>query len=215
MAQPQNLDELLRRTGGGDSQAFDALYNVASGLLLDYLRNHFSSSLSLEDMEDVVHNVLVRLPHTAATYRGEHNTSSAWKWLYTLVRNEALRMVHVYKRYPQDDNTPHDADAEIAPPVSKRNLFQGELTEKGGRLVENEALKKALIDQVLRYVQTLPVQDQTVFYMRFVHNYTLEQIGRKIGRTKVRVKQIVDGLVRRIQQKLGVDLSQDGWSFSD
>ena len=81
--------------------------------------------------------------------------------------------------------------------------------------MENEALKQAILDQVLQYVGTLPTQDRTVFYLRFVQNYTLEQIGRQIGRTKVRVKQIVDSLVKRIRQKLGVDLSQDGWSFSD
>ena len=152
---------------------------------------------------------------TAATYRGDHNTSSAWKWLYTLVRNEALRLVHAYNRYSQDNNAPHDTDIEDTLPVSKRNLFQGELPEEGGRYVENEALKQAILDQVLQYVGTLPTQDRTVFYLRFVQNYTLEQIGRQIGRTKVRVKQIVDSLVKRIRQKLGVDLSQDGWSFSD
>lgn len=215
MTQPQNLDELLRRTGGGDFQAFNDLYNIASGPLLAYIRNHFSSTLSLEDMEDVVHGVLVRLPQIAAAYRGEHNASSAWKWLYTLVRNDALKMVNVYQRYSQDDNTPHDNDMDVAPSVSKRNLFQGELQEKGGRFVENEALNMAILDQVLRYVRTLPAQDRKVFYLRFVQNYTLEQVGREIGRTKVRVKQIVDGLVQRIQQELGVDLSRDGWSLSD
>lgn len=215
MTQPQNLDELLRRTGGGDSQAFDALYNVASGPLLAYLWNHFSSSLSQQDMEDVIHSMFVRLPKTAETYRGDHNASSAWKWLYTIVRNDALKMVREYKRYSRDDSAPHEPHMEIVPSVSKRSPFQGELPEEDGRHVENEALKKAVLNQVLQYVRTLPAQDQKVFYLRFVQNYTLEKIGREIGRTKVRVKQIVDGLVRRIQQELGVDLSQDRWSFSD
>ena len=44
--------------------------------------------------------------------------------------------------------------------------------------------------------------------MRFVLDYTFEQIGHVIGKTKVRAKQIIDALIERIRIFVGVDLTQ-------
>ena len=43
--------------------------------------------------------------------------------------------------------------------------------------------------------------------LRFVFEYTFEQIGHEIGRTKVRAKQIIDALIEKIRRSVGVDLT--------
>jgi len=45
--------------------------------------------------------------------------------------------------------------------------------------------------------------------LRFSNGYTFEEIGRQIGRTKPRAKQIIDGLIEKIRRITGVVLSQD------
>ncbi len=214
MSHTQSLHDLVRQTGNGDPQAFEDLYMTMRGPLLQYVRNRYRSTLGEEDAEDVIHNLFTRLPREAARYRGIHNDASAKKWLYTLAYNEALRMAYAARRFSEFDDGPRDPDLEVDPAVPEKSCFPGDLQWEGGRVVEEQAMDKSIIEQVFAYVRSMSVEEQTIFVMRFVHNYTFEQIGQYLGRTKVRAKQIVDRLIARIREALGVDLTRDDWSPS-
>jgi RNA polymerase sigma factor (sigma-70 family) len=214
VSQTQSLHDLVRKTGDGDPQAFEDLYLTMREPLLNFVRSRYHSALSQEDAEDVIHNLFARIPREAAHYRGIHNDASAKKWLYTLTRSEALRMIDAVKRFSQFDDGPRDTEMETDPAVPERSFFPGDLQREGGRAVEEQAMDKSIIDQVFAYVQSMSMEEQTIFIMRFVHHYTFEQIGQYLGRTKVRAKQIVDGLIERVREALGVDLALDDGSPS-
>jgi DNA-directed RNA polymerase specialized sigma24 family protein len=50
----------------------------------------YRSILGEQDAEDVIHNVFLKLPKEARSYKGKHNVASAKTWLYTIVRSEAM-----------------------------------------------------------------------------------------------------------------------------
>lgn len=206
-----SLHNLIIRIGNGDPSAFDTLYLNMREPLCKRIYAGYSPTLSIEDAEDAVQNAFIAIRRYASTYSGKHNEASARKWINTIVSHEASRMVKTKKKLfiSLDDFDGPAGDGERGTAVPERHLSQGGRYREGERLVEEGAERAILLNKVLANVQQNLTRDEMeILFMRFVFDYTFEQIGREIGRTKARAKQIVDALIEKIRQSIGVDLTQ-------
>lgn len=211
MEKNDSLHNLLLRLGNGDPSAFDALYVRMREPLCNKILSKYGSTLSMEDAEDAVQNAFIRIKHHASGYNGKYNEASAHKWLNTIVFHEAFKMVEASKRISisLDDDKDGTYDfAQNKDAVPEGSPYKSDLYREGSRSVEDHAERAILLGKVLAGAQQcLTVEEMRLLSMRFSFEYTFEQIGCEIGKTKVRAKQIIDALIERIRKSIGVDLT--------
>jgi len=87
-------EDLMRRTQGGDKQAFSLLYERYSSSVLSYLYRMLGN---VEDVESIGQEVFLRAFRFAPTYRYPQKFST---WLFTITRNLAINYSRRRKRSP-------------------------------------------------------------------------------------------------------------------
>jgi RNA polymerase sigma factor (sigma-70 family) len=197
-----SLHELLRRTGNGDTTAFELLYDRMRQPLCDMITWKYRT-LTQEDAEDVVQNAFIKISLHADQYQGIRDEASAKGWMRKIVLREALKVIDMNKRLtdmPDDENGYLATGSHAVPDGSRRRYGS---TQEGRRSVEEQVERKISLDGVLSSARKLSAKEQSVLNMRFEEERTFEEIGREIHRTKPRAKQIVDGIVAKIRKSLG------------
>jgi len=205
-----SLHDLILGIGNGDPSAFDALFSRMCDRLVLKVLGRFSPTLSKEDAEDAVQNAFLRIQLKAHTYDGKRNEASAHKWINTIVFREASKMVEVSKRLPIpfDDPDGTSGSGQDRPAVPERSSYRSTLYREGKRSLEDSAEKTILLAAIRTGAHRwLSPREMEILLMRFEREYTYEEIGHEIGRTKVRAKQIVDALIERIRRFTGVNRS--------
>lgn len=212
MEKYDSLHNLILRIGSGDPSAFDSLYLRMREPLRKRILARYGPALSKEDAEDAVQNAFIRIRSHASRYTGKYNEASANKWMNMIVFHEASRMLDVSKRLLDlldDDPDGTGGFAANSPAVPQRIPHKSDLYQKGKRSVEDDVERAILLGRVLAGAQQcLTADEMRLLSMRYVLEYTFEQIGREIGKTKARAKQIIDALIEKIRRFLGVDLTQ-------
>ena len=210
MKKNDSLHNLIIRIGSGDPSAFDHLYEMIREPLCNKILGKYSPTLSREDAEDAVQNAFMTIERSASGYRGKNNEASARKWINTIVFHEASRIMKTSKRlfFSLDDLGGSGKSTRNNSAIPERSLYKSRPHQEGSRPIEDYAEKAILLGKVLAGAQQcLTVDEMKLLSMRFVFEYTFEQIGREIGRTKVRAKQIIDALIEKIRRSVGVDLT--------
>jgi RNA polymerase sigma-70 factor (ECF subfamily) len=87
-------EDLMRRTQGGDKQAYAMIYERYSGAVLSYLYRMLGN---VEDVESIGQEVFLRAFRFAPTYRYPQKFST---WLFTIARNLAINNARRKKRSP-------------------------------------------------------------------------------------------------------------------
>ena len=89
--------------------------------------------------------------------------------------------------------------------ITLKDVIPNENSEDQVQLIHNETLKRLLNDMVNK----LPSREQQIVRMRFglgiAKDYTLEEVGRKFGVTRERIRQIELKALGRIMNELGGD----------
>jgi RNA polymerase sigma factor (sigma-70 family) len=207
----QGLHELIKMIGNGDLMAFDALYMKMRQPLCKKILWKYGPTLTKEDAEDAVQNTFLKIRQYASSYNGQHNEASAYQWINQIVFSEALKIVNANKRLLNSLDDPNGTQnkSEYASAVPERSRVKGDLYREGQRSVEDRVEMQITLEKIFSSIhQRFTAEEQNMLKMRFVLDYTFEQIGRVIGKTKVRAKQIIDALVERIRVFIGVDLTQ-------
>ena len=208
MTENQSLHELIRMIGNGDPTAFDALYARMRQPLVTKLMWNYRHSLTKEDAEDIVQNTFIKITQYASRYNGLHTEASAKSWMYKIAFSEAIKIINVSKRLSSsidDESGTHSERNSAVPDGSRRSSGS---TQEGKRSVEEHAEKSISLKKVSSSVKRMTVEEQKMLTLRFEDEFTFEQIGKEIGRTKPRAKQIIDGLVGRIRKAIGAEPSQ-------
>jgi RNA polymerase sigma factor (sigma-70 family) len=201
-----SLHNLIRMMGNGDPTAFNTLYTMMRQPLCNKLLWKYRSSLTKEDVEDIVQNTFVKVQLYASRYNGLHNDASAKNWMYKIANSEALKIINMNKRLSNtidDHGDGYHSERNSAVPESNRHS-SGSIQE-GRHSVEEQVERSLTLKEVDTYVKNLPPQEQWMLARRFDDQCTFEQIGDEIGRTKPRAKQIIDGLVGKIRKSMGLD----------
>lgn len=203
-----SLHDLILRIGSGDPSAFDILFLGMFDRLCIKVLGRFSPTLSKEDAEDAVQNAFLRIQLYAHTYTGERSEASAYKWINTIVFREAFKIVEAQKRLPVsfDDLDGTGGSRQDGPAASEGNSYASHLLREGNDSLEDRAGDSILLSTIRTEVSNrLSPQEVQILLLRFEQGCTFEEIGREIGRTKVRAKQIVDALLERIRRFTGVN----------
>ena len=211
MTDNHSLHELIKMIGNGDPIAFDILYMMMRQPLCNKILWKYGPTLTMEDAEDAVQNTFLKIRQYASSYKGIHTDASAHQWINQIVFSEALKMVKANNRLSNSLDDPHGNGnkSEYASAAPERSHVNGDLYREGKRSVEERVEMKITLEKIFSGIhQRFTAEEQNMLKMRFVLDYTFEQIGRVIGRTKVRAKQIIDALVERIRAFVGVDLTQ-------
>lgn len=202
MSDKSSLHDLLKRTGNGDTTAFELLYDRMRQTLCDKVTWQYRN-LTREDAEDIVQNAFVNIARHASQYKGMQGEASAQAWMKQIVFREALRFIRADKNLTNmpDDESGYPATGSRAVPDGSRRRYGS--TQEGRRSVEEQVERKLSLDGVFSSARKLSAKERRVFNMRFEEERTFEEIGREIQRTKPRAKQIVDGIVAKIRKSLG------------
>lgn len=211
MTDNHSLHELIKMIGNGDPIAFDVLYMMMRQPLCNKLLWKYGSTLTMEDAEDAVQNTFLKIRQYASSYRGIHTDASAHQWVNQIVFSEALKMVKANNRLSNSMDDPDGTEnkSEYGSAAPERSHVNGDLYREGKRYVEERVEIKITLEKIFSSIhQRFTAEEQNMLKMRFVLDYTFEQIGHVIGKTKVRAKQIIDALIERIRIFVGVDLTQ-------
>lgn len=202
MRDKSSLHDLLKQIGDGDITAFELLHDRMRQRLCNKVTWQYRK-LTQEDAEDIVQNAFVNIALHANQYQGMRDDASAQAWMRQIVFHEASKFMKANKNLMNmpDDENGYPADSSRAVPGGSHRGFGS--TQEGRRAVEDQVERKILLDGIFSSAKKLSEKEQNVFNMRFKEERTFDEIGQKIGRTKPRAKQIVDGLTAKIRKALG------------
>ncbi|MEQ8285655.1 sigma-70 family RNA polymerase sigma factor [Thalassospira sp.] len=126
MTSTRDLENLLRQSRNGDTNAFEHLYHATSaklfGIVLRILRNRAQS-------EEVLQDIYVRIWQKAADF--EPGRASIITWMATIARNRAIDIVR--RQRPEVDID--DADIEMM--ASTDSVFEDVALASDVRQLEN------------------------------------------------------------------------------
>jgi RNA polymerase sigma factor (sigma-70 family) len=182
------LHTLILRIAQGDEASFEALYDQMNTQVSGYLASNFRRQLAPKDVEDIMQYTFLQIWRKANTYRGKHTNSSAKKWVYTIARNRAYKVVKALKSVPisieayyrSNDNEDKSAHEYEFPSTDH---------------TENEALEILMSNKVVELCRELTKREKDILIMRFEKNRTLREIGKDYSLSSPRIKQIIDGIL--------------------
>jgi len=198
VAENQSQHELLMLIQNGDRTALGDLYIKIRRRLFVYLLKRFSR-LTKKDIEDAIQNTFIKIPLYAHQYRG----INAQGWIYSIARREALRMVEAFGRTPRSLDNDTLTDSSAVPegdPLLIDPAWAGEdsVEDRIISLSDKKAMQNA-------FEENLNLKEQKVLHHRYDEEDTFEEIGRDLGRSKVRAKQIHDSAISKLRSLLRLD----------
>ncbi len=157
---------LVELSLAGDDLAFEYLFNRYS----DAMRRLFlQRSTSVEDTEDLLQETFIKV------YVNLHRYSPAYtfgQWVYTIARN-----THIDFERSRQENL--SLDEKISAPMASTPSPEDNLINLQQR------------SQIEHYISCLPEQYRTLFTMRFLEDYSYDEIAEKLqlpmGTVKTRI----------------------------
>jgi RNA polymerase sigma factor (sigma-70 family) len=201
-----SLHELIKMIGNGDRTAFEELYTRMHQPLYKKLMYQSRYAITKEDAEDIVQNTFVKINLYASRYNGLYTEASARSWMYTIAFHEAERIVKLNRKFVNSIDDDDSDDGLPAVPGGSRR--KSGLIQEGRQSVEEHVERSILFDSISSNIQWLAVEERNMLTLRFDSDLTFEQIGREIGRSKPRAKQVVDGVLAKIRKAIGADGSR-------
>ena len=179
----QDTARLVTRHQAGDKEVFAEIYMRYFDRVYSYLRMALDDEYAAEDTtQQVFMKVMEALP------RYERRTQPFRAWLFTIVRNEAIR--HLEKRGRLEVTDPAELTA--------RN-------EDASTIEPPEALDAlAWISdrEILMLIERLPVAQRQVLMLRYMMDLTAADIAAVLGRSSEDVRTLQSRALRFLEQRL-------------
>ncbi|NYF36966.1 sigma-70 family RNA polymerase sigma factor [Stenotrophomonas sp. JAI102] len=157
-AASHRLDELLVRVAGGDRQAFESVYRLASGRLfaicLQVLRDR-------GDAEEVLQEVFTTVWHKAAQF--DRAKAAAMTWLSMMARNRSIDRLRAAPPRALDDLSVAEELPDFAPQPAQ-------VAEQAS---DHERLQDCL--------DTLEPRRRSLIRLAFLDGASYEELARRIG----------------------------------
>jgi RNA polymerase sigma factor (sigma-70 family) len=210
VTESQSLNDLIRLIGSGDPSAFEALYIHMSQSLYHHVLMRYGSILGEQDAEDVIHNTFLKIVRYAPRYKGAHSDASAKTWIHKITRSEAMKMVKAKKRTLRsfDDDSNDEHNSEDGTVSRKAEAWTRDQNWEPGNSVENRVERAGLLKKIFSIPQ-LSTEEKELLFLRYAYEYTYDELGGHIGRSKHRAKQKHDGIIVKLRKALDLDPSED------
>ena len=146
---------LVELSLGGDDMAFEYLFNRYN----DAIRRLFlQRSTSADDTEDLLQETFIKVYINLQRYSPEYTFG---QWVYTIARNTHID----FERRRQEDIS---LDEKFSAPIA--------LTPSP----EDNLISLQQHSQIEHYIECLPEQYRRLFKMRFLEDYTYDEIAEKL-----------------------------------
>jgi RNA polymerase sigma-70 factor (ECF subfamily) len=180
-------DRLVVRFQRGDASAFDGLYLRYFDRVYAYARVALRDEHEAEDVaQQVFGNVVQALPRYQV-----RQDSSFRAWLFRITRNVVLRTLERTGRLsPQE---PAELDRRLESPVPDAPFSLEWLSDK----------------DLAMLVERLPLSQRQVILLRYVFEFTTDDIARALDRTPVAIRMLEHRSMRGLEARLS---ALRGWS---
>ena len=146
---------LVELSLGGDDMAFEYLFNRYS----DAIRRLFlQRSTSTEDTEDLLQETFIKVYVNLHRYSAEYTFG---QWVYTIARNTHID----FERRRQDDLS---IDEKFSAPIASTPS------------PEESMIRQQQRTQIENYINCLPEHYRRLFTMRFLDDYSYDEIAEKL-----------------------------------
>jgi RNA polymerase sigma-70 factor (ECF subfamily) len=177
----------MRRTQGGDRQAFSLLYERYSGSVLSYLYRMLGS---VEDVESIGQEVFLRAFRFAATYRYPQKFST---WLFTITRNLAINNARRRKRSPIRT-------------ITELNLEGIDISGDAHRVAAratDDVEKQEEIGRILAALDGLPTDQKEVIVLGVFHDLSYAEMEQITGAKAVTLRSRMFHGLRKLARMIG------------
>lgn len=181
----EDLDtaRLVTRHQAGDKEVFAEIYMRYFDRVYSYLR------MALDDehaAEDVTQHVFVKVMEALPRY--ERRTQPFRAWLFTIVRNEAIR--HLEKR----------GRLEVTDPAELTARHEDGSTAAPAESID--ALTWVSDREILMLIERLPIAQRQVLMLRYMMDLTSADIAAVLGRSSEDIRTLQSRALRFLEQRL-------------
>jgi RNA polymerase sigma-70 factor (ECF subfamily) len=164
---------LIQQAQTGDLRAFEALVKKVDGKVMSVAYRMLNNT---QDAEDVYQDVFMKVYSNLKGFRFQ---SDFYTWVYRI----AVRCAIDYrkKRKPRQIQT--------FQPLENGGDGWRELPQNNSVAPESAVLDEELKDQVRSFLETLPLMQRTVFFLRFMEGLPVKDIADATGCSRGAVKQ--------------------------
>jgi len=178
----EELDELVAKAIDGDKTAFS---EVVRRMMNQVVAFTYRMTRERESAVDLAQDSFVAAWQKLKTYRGESKFES---WLFAIAANKTLNFIKTRDR--QRGEPAGDTRFEPATTYTP----------------ETEMVQKELRENVLAFMESLPVQQRLAFNLRFYQQLSFEEIakttGKALGTVKTNYREAIQKL-RRVALERG------------
>ena len=169
---------LVELSLGGDDIAFEYLFNRYSEAIRRLLLHR---STSVEDTEDLLQETFIKVYVNLQRYSSEYTFG---QWIYTIARNTHID----FERRKQEELS---IDEKFSAPAASTPSPEENLINIQQRT------------QIEHYIGSLPEQYRQLFVMRFLEDYSYEEIAEKLrlpmGTVKTQIHRARERMCRLIR----------------
>jgi len=178
MAEPEDLDAVVRAAQSGDEDAFRLLYRTQQPVLLRYLR-----VLVGEDAEDIASEAWLQISRDLQTFSGDWDGFRGWT--ATVARHRAMDSLRAAKRRPQfSASIEHFLDL-IAPEETA-----------------DRALELVATDAAVALIASLPRDQAEAVMLRAVLGLDAQTAGKILGKRAGAVRTAAYRGLRQLARRL-------------
>jgi RNA polymerase sigma-70 factor (ECF subfamily) len=185
-------EDLMRRTQGGDRQAFALLYERYSSSVLSYLYRMLGS---VEDVEAVGQEVFLRAFRFASTYRYPQKFST---WLFTITRNLAINQSRRRKRSP----------VKTATELNLEGAESGDAEHVAAEATD-DVEKREQIAQVLKALDELPKDQKEVIVLGVFQDLSYAQMEEITGTKAVTLRSRMFHGLKKLASIVGGEVKRE------
>ena len=165
-ADPENIEDIIRRARLGDSEAFAVLYESYFTPLYRYICFRVSDK---EDADDLTQEVFLKAYASFPRYISSGGSPLAY--FYTIARNSIIDHHRKKKTVIADEdifnNIPDDAES-----------------------AEMQAAKKEDYENLRQKIAQLPQDQQDAIVLRFIDGLSTQEIATMLGKSEVAIRQL-------------------------
>lgn len=184
--------ELVASLKKGEIGSADLLFKLYAPSLYNYIYYHTGNHFLAEDL---CSETITRVIEKIGSYTQREIPLRTW--VFRIAQN---MLVDHFRRGQRHPAMPFDRlDRENSPEVDHANDWSGTAS---GDMVEQLAQREELV----RAIATLPEEQRTIFLLRFVEGFDLEEVGKLLGKSMASIKSLQYRAVKNLRRELKITL---------
>lgn len=178
------LDEIgiIKKAQAGDQAAFSKLFNkyksFVENILFGYLKD-------VDEAKDVANIVFVKVYNNLSSFKAYDSFGG---WLRIMTNRTAIDYL---RRINEKVSISTDSIDRLSMNASESSL-------------EDELVTHTTYEQILDEIKSFSEKDKQIFYLFYVHGFTVEQISKKLQLPSGTIKSILSRRRKYLKQKFNL-----------